>query len=185
MSDWVELDGRKYYEESYLLLANNNSERRGETIKELERQLDDVRKKAEGFADTLRAICVKGLGLTDPYENLAKPDVVPDDWKDGLISDKVLAIRTQLEKSREAWSVIRDYAQAQLKEWEGKNADRYWQANRFLETIKSVEHAWCEVPLAKTSDASLVTIQFTRDQLNRLIDLAAPSYDLQQLLKRG
>ncbi len=28
MSDWIEVDGKKYYEESYLLLANKNAKRR-------------------------------------------------------------------------------------------------------------------------------------------------------------
>jgi len=36
MSDWIEHDGRKYYEESYITLANKNAERRGERIAELE-----------------------------------------------------------------------------------------------------------------------------------------------------
>jgi hypothetical protein len=36
MSDHIESDGKKYYEESYLALANNTASRRGERIAELE-----------------------------------------------------------------------------------------------------------------------------------------------------
>lgn len=32
MSDHIEIDGKKYYEESYLVLANANTERRGELV---------------------------------------------------------------------------------------------------------------------------------------------------------
>lgn len=34
-----------------------------------------------------------------------------------------------------AWRMLHDYARAEVSDWEGRNADRFWEANRFLQTI--------------------------------------------------
>lgn len=43
MSDCIEHDGRKYFEESYLHLANRNAQRKDERIAELERENELMR----------------------------------------------------------------------------------------------------------------------------------------------
>lgn len=57
MSDHIEVDGRKYYEESYLKLANANCKRRDERIKQLKMALklaDDTLSSLEGcFPETI------------------------------------------------------------------------------------------------------------------------------------
>jgi len=42
MSDYIESDGRKYYEESYLVLANSNTERANSAIATLVVALKDI-----------------------------------------------------------------------------------------------------------------------------------------------
>lgn len=46
MSDWIMHDGKKYFEEGYLIMANKSAERRGKRIKELESFVKDIR---DGF----------------------------------------------------------------------------------------------------------------------------------------
>ena len=57
MSDWIEVDGKKYYEEGYLELANNNSKRRGEKIKELEKKIEEME------SDLLFLNCLQCAGV--------------------------------------------------------------------------------------------------------------------------
>ena len=53
MSDWIEKDGKKYFEEGYLILANNNAARRGRKIKELTYEV----KQKQQIIDTLHETC--------------------------------------------------------------------------------------------------------------------------------
>jgi hypothetical protein len=79
MSDWIEHDGKKYYEEGYLVLANNNAKRRGERIQELEAQLKRLEPKphwseaSKSLTNRLRGIYAIGpnadqMGPTDKPE---------------------------------------------------------------------------------------------------------------------
>ena len=49
MSDWLEQGGKKYFEESYLILANANAKRRGEEITRLRAELEAQREIAAVF----------------------------------------------------------------------------------------------------------------------------------------
>ncbi len=51
MSDWIEQNGKKYYEAGYLTMANNTAKRRGEKIKELQSQLETVKNTVSKWVD--------------------------------------------------------------------------------------------------------------------------------------
>lgn len=63
MSDWIEKDGKKYFEEGYLKLANKNASRRGETVASMKAAIYEV---FEVLDDK--------LGDTDPF--------VPEEFTD-------------------------------------------------------------------------------------------------------
>jgi hypothetical protein len=44
VSDWIEDDGKKYFEESYLQMANANAKRLRSQVEELQRELQEARK---------------------------------------------------------------------------------------------------------------------------------------------
>jgi hypothetical protein len=70
---------------------------RADEVTRLRAELDAVTDQRNNWADTVHAIAVKGLGLTDPLEQ--ESGELPADWlpATGVLSDRVLALRTELE----------------------------------------------------------------------------------------
>ncbi len=90
MSDKVEVDGRKYYEESYLVLANANAKRCKVRIAELKAQIATLREKADAL-DALEEWLAGGdrwisemhkLALSEKWVvALSAVDSPKDDWR--------------------------------------------------------------------------------------------------------
>ncbi len=74
MSDWIEVDGKKYYEESYLQVANNNSKRateRAGRAEQAESHLASATDLANSWArETSVAEARDGSGLRDLIDRL-------------------------------------------------------------------------------------------------------------------
>ena len=56
MSDHITVEGKKYFEESYLQLANNNTQRAADRIDVLENTLRDIAGFAPGNGDVCEII---------------------------------------------------------------------------------------------------------------------------------
>lgn len=54
MSDWIEVDGKRYYEQGYLIMANKTAERRGELLCKAISQLDAAYKRIRELESHLK-----------------------------------------------------------------------------------------------------------------------------------
>jgi hypothetical protein len=84
MSDWIEVDGKKYFEESYLILANNNSKRRGERIQELEAQLKRLEPKPH-WSEASKSLVnrLRGIYAVGPNADQMGPNNQPEfGWRE-------------------------------------------------------------------------------------------------------
>lgn len=54
MSDWIEVDGKRYYEQGYLIMANKTAERRGELLGKAIGQLDAAYKRIQELESNLK-----------------------------------------------------------------------------------------------------------------------------------
>jgi len=104
VSDFIEKDGKKYYEESYITLANNNAARRGEKIKTLTAEIEQLRKIAAhvpgriwieakekaGFADfvTTKNRNSSSEGLCSKHSEVPKAGELGSGDSGELLSDK-------------------------------------------------------------------------------------------------
>lgn len=69
MSDCIEHDGKKYYEESYVILANSNAQRRGERIAELEAEREAERDQLAADLRMARIDYDRLEGLSEAKDN--------------------------------------------------------------------------------------------------------------------
>jgi putative cell wall-binding protein len=53
------------------------------------------------------------------------------------LSSEIKQLLSERDQLAAAWLMLRDYAKAEVKNWSDRNADRYWEANRFLQTIEN------------------------------------------------
>lgn len=83
MSDHIEVGGKKYYEESYLVLANNNTKRRDKRIQELleanNREVERRRKAEQDARDAGEGLRVFMSAYAQAMERLRAA------LKDGLV----------------------------------------------------------------------------------------------------
>lgn len=84
MSDHIEVDGKKYYEESYLQIGIASSKRRGERIKELEKQLKQLEPKPHwSEASKSLVMRLRGIYAVGPNADLMGPDDNPEfGWRE-------------------------------------------------------------------------------------------------------
>ena len=54
MSDWIEVDGKRYCEQGYLIMANKTAERRGELLGKAIGQLDAAYKRIQELESNLK-----------------------------------------------------------------------------------------------------------------------------------
>lgn len=52
MSDWIEVDGKRYYEQGYLIMANKTAERRRKLLVEFSAKLSEITKELESHLGT-------------------------------------------------------------------------------------------------------------------------------------
>ena len=84
MSDHIEVDGKKYFEESYLQLGIATAKRRGERIKELEALLDHLNPQPHWSAASKSLVMrLRGVYAIGPNADLMGPDDQPEfGWRD-------------------------------------------------------------------------------------------------------
>ena len=84
MSDHIEVDGKKYYEESYLQMGIATAKRRGERIKELEALLDRLNPQPHWSAASKSLVMrLRGIYAVGPNADQLGPDDKPEfGWRD-------------------------------------------------------------------------------------------------------
>lgn len=87
MSDWIERDGKKYYEESYIVLANRLAKSETERLDWLLTQLGTYKLTNDQIWDVAAELCPV---MGNEADNLPK-------WSRAAID----MMRTRLEKERE------------------------------------------------------------------------------------
>jgi hypothetical protein len=66
-----------------------------------QKRIAELEAERDRWLDTYRAIAVKGLGLTDPYDRITGP--IPEDWlRTEFLSDAVAHIREENARLRQA-----------------------------------------------------------------------------------
>ena len=79
MSDHIEVNGKKYFEEDYLILANNNTKRAHERIAALTSALEDARAQLEKRGHLLDEWNEKLIALRETIARLSAP-VSDEEW---------------------------------------------------------------------------------------------------------
>jgi sigma54-dependent transcription regulator len=91
MSDWIERDGKKYYEEGYLILANQNTKRKDEELAEARRQLEEAWSE---FRDlSMRG----GSAVSDLQTQLAASQQRERELREGYIANAEFDLRALSE----------------------------------------------------------------------------------------
>lgn len=114
MSDWIIHEGKKYFEESYLIGANKTAERRGNRIATLESELREAR-ETEALASKYNATyiaalrkIIKGYTSKSRARKLAAEALHGDGCiaYDGMIST-IKKLRGELQETCEQLKIVR------------------------------------------------------------------------------
>lgn len=111
MSDWIEHDGRKYFEESYLLASSESAKRRLEKIVALEAERDNWRQTAEQESrnrDYYRGLLVQIGELFGVAARTQDDGGVAKDVLVAKVPELCAQLSTALREAREALAAIID-----------------------------------------------------------------------------